>query len=274
MLSKSDYNAAAGYLALFMVGWSPCLWTLGYQILNSTSRPLQPAYKNSGFSLYKLVDWWKKLMNPPLYGVLIGILVGATPLSYLCLPAKYMFDAGRTESFLLSICPLIAIILQPILEGANLLGSATVPLQTIVLASTLASSIGRNEANEERLVARIDGTTASFQENYTANGSMLEGKAFWAITLIRLLVMPLISFTLLTAFQHQRWLPADPMSRLILLVLAAMPTAQNLVVLAQLHANTRAFAGVLANILVRQYLIAVVSLTVWLPIFFSFLQLH
>lgn len=184
---------ACRYLALFMVGWSPCLWTLGYQILNSTSKPLQPAYKNSGFSLYKLVDWWKKLMNPPLYGVslfkvktpcfclllskghlllmfvhlwskfirslnrmlllllskghlllmfghfykqfiiicidikvllvqrqvLIGILVGATPLSYLCLPAKYMFDAGRTESFLLSICPLIAIILQPLLEVSS-----------------------------------------------------------------------------------------------------------------------------------------------------------
>lgn len=277
-LSPTDYGTAAGYLALFMVGWSPCLWTVGYQIMSSTSGPLEKPKIYSSFSLHDFIDWWKQLMNPPLYGVLMGILVGATPLSHFFLPAKHrmlVLDADRTRGFLLSLCSSTASILQPILEAATLLGSATVPLQAIVLGSTLAASIGHGKDIQRNNIARSDGIAANSSEQNIANGTAisLDGKAFWVITVVRLLVMPLISLVLLTVIQHRGWLPADPISRLTVLVVAAMPTAQNLVVLAQLHSNTRPFAGVLANLLVRQYLVSVVSLTIWMPIFFSYLRI-
>ncbi|KAI5066294.1 hypothetical protein GOP47_0018918 [Adiantum capillus-veneris] len=277
MLSQSDYSTAAGYLALYTVGWSPCLWTLGYLILSSTSGPSEPVGSDQCLSLHNLIVWGKRFMNPPLYGVLIGLLIGATPLSYLCIPAKHkllLLNASQSSNPLVSFYSMIATILQPILEGARLLGSATVPLQTIVLASTLASTIGSDHDRTERLVPTESETTAAMLERSTTKRTMLDEKAFWALSIIRLLIMPCISLTLLKAIQHHRWLPTDALSSLVLLVLSAMPTAQNLVVMAQLRSTTRPFAGVLANILARQYLLAVVSLTIWIPVFFAFMGMH
>ncbi|MCO5597618.1 hypothetical protein L7F22_051699 [Adiantum nelumboides] len=232
MLSQSDYSTAAGYLALYMVGWSPCLWTLGYSILSSTSMPSEPAASDQSFSLHSLVLWGKRVMNPPLYGVLIGLLIGATPLSYLCVPEKHkllLLNDGQTNNPLLLFYSMIRTILQPILEGARLLGSATVPLQTIVLASTLASTVGSDHKRNEQ---------------FTAKKTMIDEKVFWASTIIRLLIMPCISLSLLRVIQHRGWLPADSLSNLVLLVLSAMPTAQNLVVMAQVYRISRTLSSI------------------------------
>ena len=56
-------NTAYRYLALQLIGWSPCLWTLGYQIISSTTTSASTSENVKSASL------WKKLMNPPLYGV-------------------------------------------------------------------------------------------------------------------------------------------------------------------------------------------------------------
>ena len=57
-------KTAYRYLALQLIGWSPCLWTLGYQIISSTTTSASTC-ENA-----KSASWWKKLMNPPLYGVI------------------------------------------------------------------------------------------------------------------------------------------------------------------------------------------------------------
>lgn len=98
----------------------------------------------------------------------------------------------------------------------------------------------------------------------------LEGEAFWVITVIRLLVMPIVGLMLVGLLQQYRWLPVDPLCKLTILVVTSMPTAQNLVVLVQLHAKTRPLAGVLANFLLRQYLLSVLSLTIWISIFLTY----
>lgn len=277
MLSPNDYSSAAGYLALFMVGWSPCLWSWGYQMLSSTDRPLEKSNENK--SLLQNVDWLKRLMNPPLYGVLLGILIGSTPLSHLFLPTYKsfpIFDNGNVGGILSRLVSLIGSILQPINEAAMLLGSASVPLQTMVLASTLSASIssvdcGNNSKKVEDIssdtIAKIPITGGN--DGYVSALS-LEGEAFWVITVIRLLVMPIVGLMLVGLLQQYRWLPVDPLCKLTILVVTSMPTAQNLVVLVQLHAKTRPLAGVLANFLLRQYLLSVLSLTIWISIFLTY----
>ena len=65
------------------------------------------------------------------------------------------------------------------------------PLQAIILASTLATSSNQETNGIED--KQSNGTTI-----INANDINLEGKAFWVITVIRLLVMPLINLGFLT----------------------------------------------------------------------------
>ena len=39
LLPSGGFDRAAGYTALFLVGWSPFLWTYGYQLLGSAAHP-------------------------------------------------------------------------------------------------------------------------------------------------------------------------------------------------------------------------------------------
>ena len=42
LLPAAAADRATGYLALFMMGWSPMLWTFGLQLLGGSSPPTQP----------------------------------------------------------------------------------------------------------------------------------------------------------------------------------------------------------------------------------------
>ena len=53
-----------------------------------------------------------------------------------------------------------------------------------------------------------------------------------------------------------------------------MPSAQNLVLLAQLRPATRPLAPRLAAVLLRLYALAIIPVTLWVTIFVSGLPLH
>ena len=56
---------------MFMVGWSPALWTIGYFIIakgDETSDVGDSSPKHN-FSWTTLVEGFKRIMNPPLCGV-------------------------------------------------------------------------------------------------------------------------------------------------------------------------------------------------------------
>ncbi len=59
------------YLALFMVGWTPALWTVGYRIISSgdADEDSRGNATRQGLSWLTLADWFESIMNPPLYGV-------------------------------------------------------------------------------------------------------------------------------------------------------------------------------------------------------------
>ena len=63
------------------------------------------------------------------------------------------------------------------------------------------------------------------------------------------------------------WYPADPLIALVCLTMAAMPPAQNLVLLTNLNEETRHLAPRLAGLLVRMYVLAILPTTLWLTVF-------
>lgn len=71
VLAADELNQAAGYLALFMVGWTPALWTVGYRIIASgdADEDSRGNATRQGLSWLTVADWFESIMNPPLYGL-------------------------------------------------------------------------------------------------------------------------------------------------------------------------------------------------------------
>ena len=88
-----------------------------------------------------------------------------------------------------------------------------------------------------------------------------------AIAVTRLLLMPLAGLALYLAARGL--LPRDPLCHLAVLVQAAMPPAQNLVVIMQLRDSTQPLARRFARLVVRLYALAAASVAVWTLVFCS-----
>ncbi|CAI5990016.1 unnamed protein product [Closterium sp. NIES-64] len=156
LLTRADADRAAGYLALFMVGstafWtlggSTAFWTLGYSMFRGGSNAQEEgdeegvegsaaakmeataaaaaAMGMTGFerAASRVMEMAKKVLNPPIYGVLAGLLIGATPLGHFFLPASSSAAAASSlpaSSWLFS--PATAGILHGLMEAAAILGA-------------------------------------------------------------------------------------------------------------------------------------------------------
>ena len=91
------------YIAMFLFFWTPLMWSLGVGM-----------FRDKGDDRRK---WWQAI-SPPFVAVVVGLLVGASPL----------------EKFLVGEHPPLGFLQQ----GLYLLGSTTVPLVMLVLGGTLA----------------------------------------------------------------------------------------------------------------------------------------
>jgi predicted permease len=74
-------------------------------------------------------------------------------------------------------------------------------------------------------------------------------------------------FALALKAANSPWYPADPVVAIVVLTMAAMPPAQNLVLLTNLQENTRYLAPRLAGLLLRMYVLAIPPVTLWLTAF-------
>jgi predicted permease len=288
VLAADELNQAAGYLALFMVGWTPALWTVGYRIISSgdADEDSRSNATRQGLSWLTLADWFESIMNPPLYGVLVGVLVGGTPLSQFCLPvvAESAVGMEATTGAVMMLHSVAAGILRPIFEAATLLGTATMAVQTVVLASSLAASMpslkakGSSSSNKTSTTSGVVGNPLkdALRTTDASAGArpepLLDRRAFWVISSVRLIAMPVVGIIMTTALQCARVLPVDPIFNLTVLAEAAMPSAQNLVLLSQLRASTQPLAGMLANLLLSQYALSVVPITLWMAVFLTLVR--
>ncbi|GJP36574.1 hypothetical protein CLOM_g21065 [Closterium sp. NIES-68] len=524
LLTDADADRAAGYLALFMVGWSPTFWTYGYNLFTGGDAAQgegqaggSTAAAQGGSAVGVTVTGFnravdsakevaKNIFNPPIYGVLAGLVVGATPMGHFFLPvpstasasaATVAVDAAASaaeaaaavivspaigpvsslaasgsvaaaasaatvsadaalltnldappplsllsplttdlSAFLFS--PGTAGVLHPVMEAAAIVGSACVAVQAVVLASSLASAIpsriplpslrwpiafpstsslpaintsmsssgsmsrtsqplssacsstspasaaaaaavssalghlllaprdcaqqvtglipvpvqaatpsslallssyqlpplsgigSRQTRGEPPIAAQATAATAAamavteigaaaspmeiaatgatagvvFQNPGTSSSSsswgggggggssaaegvgrsslpvaipaepaLLDGKALWMVSTVRLVLMPGMAMMGVMGLYNANFIPQDPVCALMLMIQAAMPSAQNLVLMAQLSPATRPLAGVLASMMLRQYALSMVPITVWITVFLSQLDI-
>jgi len=121
MSDPQSGNKAVGFIAIYLIGFSPLLWTIGYSLVSGK--------KLSGMSL-------RKFFSPPVIGMLAGILVA------MILPLKDFFCSP--EGFL-----------HPVYRATGIIGEATVPCVLILLGGCLASGPGRGVVNKRTIFSVI-----------------------------------------------------------------------------------------------------------------------
>jgi len=114
---------AVAYISFYLLGWSPMFWTYGFSIAAGKKESTAPALPEGASALDKIKAWWsdpntQRIFSPPVFGCILGALVGLTPLKGLLIgksaPLSPAFDAMRT------------------------LGAAYLPAAILVLAGSLA----------------------------------------------------------------------------------------------------------------------------------------
>lgn len=114
-------NQAVGFVAIYLIAYSPILWTVGYSLVCGK----------------KLSDiTWQKLFPPPVVGIFAGLCVA------MILPLKDFFCSP--EGFL-----------HPLYRATGVIGEATVPSVLILLGACLASGPVRKVVNKRTIFSVI-----------------------------------------------------------------------------------------------------------------------
>ena len=146
VLGAAFGDRVAGYVALYLIGWSPTLWTVGYVLITGAAGPTPTAAslpasasaekkKESAFFSERFAFIAKEVCNPPMIGICLGVLIGCTPL-------RHVLIGGTPGSIALSKLPLEVgacfAAARCAFELAALVGGAALPVQTLILASSFA----------------------------------------------------------------------------------------------------------------------------------------
>jgi hypothetical protein len=143
---------------------------------------------------------------------------------------------------------------RSIAEVATLLGGATLVLQAVTLGASLLPKE----------------STATLWDMLVP-ASRWEWRQLVSTACVRLLAMPLVG--LASVHQMGAWglLPASAACKMALLVQSCMPSAQNLVLLVNLKKETKSMAPMMAQLLFRQYMLAIVPTTLWISVFLAYI---
>lgn len=161
-------------------------------------------------------------------------------------------------------------------ETMMLVGSATLVIQLIVLGSSLLPPRSAAAA----AAAAAAGDDAAGDGGWAALGRVLvpadrwEARLLAATAAVRLVALPAAAFAVVHGLTTVGALPPCRVCVGALLLQSCMPSAQNLVLMVNLREETKSLAPVMARLLFRQYLLAVVPMTMWISIFATYLGLH
>jgi hypothetical protein len=300
-LAPPDAAHITGLCALFMAGWSPLLWSIAWRLLAPDGCDTSPVVRPAGDApsqpaaaaawpaspvtpkplltgsppgapplgaaalryrvrvasraladaAERALAATRRTLNPPLVGACVGLILGASPLRKLALEGV----AGHHPPEI----AILAAALHTLLHAASLLATAVVPVGTLVLASALTADL-RPDVAAPRPVS-VD--TSDVSGALTRGGLAAEA----VIGTVRLALMPALTLLVGSWLDAAGWLPHDPLARLLLCTQACMPSAQNLVLLLTLRRGTAAAAPVVAQALVRQYLVAMLPCAFWMATF-------
>ncbi len=311
VLGRARADETAGYIALYLIGWTPVLWTVGFLLIagpvavaglskDGEKDALRDAFLTTRATMGRI---GKELLNPPLLGIIAGVLIGATPLKEV-----FIGNFSSATAEFSGVVTFVFVILRSLFELAASVGAAALPGQMLVLASSLVKitpedvekRIARAKKAKETkekvpfdeeeyeetakrnvaqaaldvfvgacaLIARTFGSIRSgFAYLFRLN--VPDAKALTAACIVRFIALPaacLFGLLFLRAL-NSPWFPSDRSAALVLLTMSCMPAAQNLVLLTQLREATRPLAPRLAALMLRQYVFAIIPVTFWLTAF-------
>ena len=132
VLGAAFGDRVAGYVALYLIGWSPALWTAGYVLITGAAgadatRPRKSAGETVAFIA-------KEVCNPPMIGICLGVLIGCTPLRHVLI-GNTTGSIDLTSGIPLELGVAFAAA-RCAFELAALVGGAALPVQTLILASS------------------------------------------------------------------------------------------------------------------------------------------
>ena len=132
VLGAAFGDRVAGYVALYLIGWSPALWTAGCVLITGAAgadatRPRKSARETVAFIA-------KEVCNPPMIGICLGVLIGCTPLRHVLI-GNTTGSIDLTSGIPLELGVAFAAA-RCAFELAALVGGAALPVQTLILASS------------------------------------------------------------------------------------------------------------------------------------------
>lgn len=316
VLGRARADETAGYIALYLIGWTPVLWTVGFLLIagpvavaglsksGEKKDAMRDAYLTARATMIRIS---KELLNPPLLGIIAGVLIGATPLKEIFVGnfTKATTDFPMFLSF-------ISVVFRSLFELAASIGAAALPGQMLVLASSLVKITPEDvekriaRAKKEKIRAATsreddDDDVEETRKNpfamtiqfvvgcverawrvfagalsrlrggfaYLFRLDVPDARALAAACIVRFVALPAACLfgLLFLRALNSPWFPSDPSAALVLLTMSCMPAAQNLVLLTQLRDETRPLAQRLAALMLRQYVFAIVPVTFWLTAF-------
>ena len=301
VLGAAFGDRVAGYVALYLIGWSPALWTAGYVLITGAAgadatRPRKSARETVAFIA-------KEVCNPPMIGICLGVLIGCTPLRHVLI-GNTTGSIDLTSGIPLELGVAFAAA-RCAFELAALVGGAALPVQTLILASSFVKpkpgeakdttdenatrpmmdaydddvSKRRAEVSETfgvRFTRTASGAVAGVSKKFVAAAraafavdDAADVRALLVASSVRFLLLPLVGVlgSLALRAANSPWYPSDPVVAMVGLTMSAMPPAQNMVLLTNLNERTRHLAPRVGGLLVRMYVLAVVPCTVWLTVF-------
>ena len=297
-------DRVAGYVALYLIGWSPALWTVGYSLITGAAGAETTddaaAKKKSVWERALFVA--KETFNPPMIGICLGVLIGSTPLRHVLISGDTPGSIAASQLPLeVGACFAAA---RCAFELAELVGSAALPTQTLILASSFARAkkddVSADDASIESTgsddVDAVNGigrptVAETFGVRFTRTASsavagasrkfVAAARAAFAVdhaadvrallvaSSVRFFLLPIVGVLGCLALRaaNSPWYPSDPVVAMVGLTMSSMPPAQNVVLLTNLTERTRHLAPRVGGLLVRMYALAVVPCTVWLTVF-------
>jgi predicted permease len=141
VLGRARADETAGYIALYLIGWTPVLWTVGFLLIagpvavaglskdGEKKDAMRDAFLTAKATMARI---GKELLNPPLLGIIAGVLIGATPLKEI-----FVGNFADATTEFPAVLTFISVIFRAMFELAASIGAAALPGQMLVLASSL-----------------------------------------------------------------------------------------------------------------------------------------
>jgi len=273
LLPGAVADRAVAYLGLYLLAWSPCLWSFGLYTIQKGYRDESAGAgagaggENDGGGKFRLKDVLKNTLNPPVVAVFVAAALGLTPVG------KALFGLGVQSATLPFELSILYYVFQNVYDVVQMLGEGTLPIQTLVLAASLLDKGGKKDVEEkagvfdfardgatpgEALVSSLSLSPSARASSappfsvfksvvgFFRGDSVVESRALAILATIRFVLMPtsaILVYKLCSRVPLFAPILADPILMFVLAVQAVMPSAQNLLIALQLSPLTQGAAG-------------------------------